>query len=167
LVARVGKRVDKHKGTVSGHTLGLSSDGNAHGLRHTPPVFHRRKWATIVWVAAISLLPMRFANAHLHLCADGQAAPVSLHIQDAPTHFEAASSASTGHDDRDIDVPASQAIFKAGSADHLTPACIGQSFFIVFLRVAADEPVPQLSASPDLGTPSDLRPPTRGPPRQA
>jgi hypothetical protein len=142
----------------------LLSDGNEHRFRHTPPVFLRSKWATALWVAAISLLPMRFANAHLHLCADGQQPPVSIHVQDAPTHFEAADSAA-GHDDRDVEVPTAKAVVKVDSADQLALAFIGQYFFALYLPPLTGEPVPTYAANPLLPAPSDLRPPTRGPPR--
>ena len=145
-------------------SLGLSSDGKERGFRHTPRVFHRSKWAIVLWVAAIALLPMRFANAHLHLCADGQEPPVSIHMQDAPTHFDASDSA-PGHDDRDVEVPAAQAVVKVDSTDQLTLACIGQYFFALYLAPDAGESPAALAATPHLPAPFDLRPPTRGPPR--
>lgn len=133
-------------------------------LRHTPPVFRRNKWSIALWVAAIALLPLRVANAHLHLCLDGNQTPVSVHVEDVPTHFSEAQSAD-GHDDRDVQVPAAQAVVKADTLDQLTLACLAQSSLAYDLPARVQHVGIGESASPIVLAPSDLRPPPRGPPR--
>lgn len=127
-------------------------------------MFRRNKWAIALWVAAIALLPLRGANAHLHLCLDGKETPVSVHLEHAPTHFSDAQSAD-GHDDRDVEVPAAQAVIKIDALDQLTLACLAQSPLSLSLSSRVRYVAPGDTASALLLAPSDLHPPPRGPPR--
>jgi hypothetical protein len=114
-------------------------------------------------MAAIALLPLRVANAHLHLCLDGKEVPVSVHLQDAPTHFDGNASVD-GHDDRDIAVPAAQAHVKLDTLDAVTLAFIAQSLTLIPASPPAILDAPD-DNPPSLPSAFDLRPPSRGPPR--
>lgn len=117
---------------------------------------------TVLWVLAIALLPLRVANAHLHLCLDGQAAAVSLHTQDAASHFDAGDSV-PGHDDRDVAVPAPPAVVKLDTTDHVALACLFVASFALD-PAPPRAPVPALPAAAPPDSIFDLRPPLRGPP---
>ena len=126
-------------------------------------MFPQSKIAFALWLVAIALLPIRMANAHLHLCLDGQERPVTFHVQDVPTHHGAAG-APSGHNDVDLDVPPSVSAKKVSNADELSPAILG-AYVLSLLLPEYPHFAPQVWLLAPPSTPQlDLRPPTRGPP---
>ena len=119
----------------------------------------------LLWVLAIVLLPIRMANAHLHMCLDGQERAVSVHIDDVPTHHGALDEGNGHNDlDLDLDVSPSLSVTKADSADTFSPIILGTYVLAVLLpeqRHSAPEAI--LLDRVQLPT-LDLRPPPRGPP---
>jgi hypothetical protein len=127
----------------------------------------RSTFITVLWLLAVALLPIRIANAHLHLCLDGEEPTVSYHVQDVPTHAGNAAQEEDGHTDRDIDAGATTTFSKLddrdGGATLLPVAAVA-----VLLVPAPASPAPQVAASTlALTSDFDLRPPTRGPPLHA
>ncbi|HWK51234.1 MAG TPA: hypothetical protein VNR40_15175 [Steroidobacter sp.] len=128
-------------------------------------MLRKSTFAAVLWLLAIALLPLRVANAHLHLCLDGQQQPVSLHVQE--TAGEASDEhTSEGHFDRDVDLAAANsAIAKlSGSVDDVSLAVINVYVLASLLPVqehVAPRPVRLVSESADVFT---FRPPVRGPP---
>ncbi|MBL8201070.1 MAG: hypothetical protein JNK40_08880 [Chromatiales bacterium] len=106
------------------------------------------------------LLP-RLGGPHLHLCLDGSAPPIALHVSDAGAeagdgHHEAGSS----HEDQTVDVssPVLGKVWPPGldSALILVLALFLCALHGVLLPLSGGMPVPVL--------PLFLRPPLRGPP---
>ena len=123
------------------------------------------KIALVLWLVALALLPVRMASAHLHLCLDGQERPISVHVQDVPTHHGVAGAAG-GHNDIDVDVSTSVSTKKASNTDELSPAILGAYVIAVVLTDYA--PVaPRIEVVTAALVPVfELRPPPRGPPVQ-
>lgn len=140
------------------------SYGGPTGIGHTPAVFRRRTFATLLWVLAIASLPLRVANAHLHLCLDGQDQAVSVHLQDAPTHFDGETVSDNGHNDRDVELSAARALSKYDSLDQGTVASFDAYPVALYLPRLKSVPLSYAVDAPSLETPFELRPPTRGPP---
>lgn len=132
-------------------------------MRHTRRMFRRSTFATFLWLLAIVLLPLQSANAHVHLCLDGQEPPVSVHVQDVPTHFGAAAQGE-GHSDRDVQVTGSLWTKKAGDFDDV-PLDIVQAYVIAFVLPVRIESAPDVAVHlPHRSSVFALHPPTRGPP---
>ena len=121
-------------------------------------------FATILWLLAIALLPVRIANAHMHMCLDGQKPVVAYHVQDVPTH-NGTDTAGDGHSDRDVDASgASATLNKLSDLDNNSLSLLAV-YAIALLLPAPESEAPQASSSVVELTPAfDLRPPTRGPP---
>ena len=129
-------------------------------------MFRRSKLAMCLWILAIALVAVRISGVHLHLCPDGQEAPVSVHIFDAPGHHEDGPAQGTdGHEDRDIDVSLSgAALFKKSDVGAAIVPVV--TFFVLLVllpRVATFLPWPSAPALP-IGPSAYFRPPLRGPP---
>ena len=128
-------------------------------------MLRKSTFAAILWLLAIALLPVRMANAHLHLCLDGQQQAVSLHLQEkageaGDEHH------SEGHVDRDVDLSSvNSSIAKLpGSIDDIPLAVINVYLLASLLPVQehlAPRPARLVSESADVFS---LRPPVRGPP---
>ena len=118
-----------------------------------------------MWVVALALLTVRIADAHVHMCFDGQEAPSSLHVSDptALCHLPNGSSGGT-HQDQDIDAVGAVLAKKDSQAQSVDPLPIAD---IVLLLLAP----PRGGVIPDAA-PADLTvnrpylrlPPLRGPP---
>jgi hypothetical protein len=114
-------------------------------------------------VALIVLLTFagaRLVDAHLHLCLDGQEAPVTVHTADGSVHNDS-HHVEQDHDDRDVDVLDAIFVKKAGSDV--------EPFVIVIAAVTALEPQRFASITVPPHPPPyrpllHLRPPLRGPP---
>jgi len=128
-------------------------------------MFRRRKWSLFLWVLAVASLPLRVADAHLHLCLDGQESAISVHTDDAPSHFDPESSA-PGHDDRDVEIPSTTAVWKHDAGAQLALACVFSGVLGIALPEGAA--VPPVAAPPPAAFPSVfvLHPPVRGPPAE-
>lgn len=126
-------------------------------------MFHGSKIAMLLWLLAVALLPVRMANAHLHLCLDGQAPPVSVHVQDLAMH-DGDSADEDGHTDRDLDVSQSVTLAKATNLDDFSPAILGAYVLAILLPAQIHVAPRGVLLTPDLTPAFDLRPPPRGPP---
>ena len=133
-------------------------------LRHTRLMFRHSTFATVLWVLAVALLPVRMANAHLHLCLDGQERPVSLHVQDIATHSGAEPTTDQGHNDRDVDVSASLLTVKLSGGMDDAPLVI--HLYVLTPLLPVERPTFSLIDLPsaELTSVVTLRPPVRGPP---
>ena len=114
----------------------------------------------VVLLVLLALIGVRTSDAHLHMCLDGQEAPVTVHVADASLHHDADHEGQE-HDDRDVD-PVDAALLKAEADVDLLVYAV-TSFVIAFSPLAVHEPSAEL-ALPNLTSPLYLRPPSRGPP---
>ena len=125
-------------------------------LRHS-------RLAVILWLVAIALLPLRAANAHVHLCLDGKEPAAAMHVLDVPMHHGAGHEVD-GHNDRDMQLSDSLPVQKSQTPDLNKVSLLGA---YVLARIL---PAPVVSAPatailiPDFLVPLDLLPPPRGPP---
>ena len=115
----------------------------------------------VALIVLLAFTGVRLADAHLHVCLDGQEAPVTVHTAEGSGHAESHHHQADHHQDRDI-APFDAALLKAGVDTDLFP--IVAAFFIVprtprLLGYTADP-----LSLPPLRPPSQLRPPLRGPP---
>jgi hypothetical protein len=140
-------------------------DAKQELIRHTPSAMLRHStFAAVLWVIAVAMLPVRMANAHLHFCLDGQTQPVSLHVQDLPTHH-GSDHEDDGHNDRDVDFSASALAAKhSGSSDDHAFDLLS-AYVVAFLLPLPSGVAPVAPEQVSyLSSPVDLRPPVRGPP---
>ncbi|HEU4602332.1 MAG TPA: hypothetical protein VFS24_10205 [Steroidobacteraceae bacterium] len=122
----------------------------------------RSRIGLILWVLAVALLPVRMANAHLHLCLDGQEAPISVHVEDVPGHQDDADF-KAGHHDHDVDVSGSMTVTKSASFALDNPI-ISAYVLAIVLPVEAPRVFSADVAEIHFSVPFTLRPPSRGPP---
>lgn len=126
-------------------------------------MFRRSTPLLFLWVLAIALLPVRMADAHLHLCLDGGERSMSIHVEDPPVH-DGAIDADTGHTDRDVDLSNPLLIKKSGTSDKTAIAVLRVYVLALVLPVARSvEPLAELRL-PAVVPAFNLRPPLRGPP---
>jgi hypothetical protein len=118
-------------------------------------------------VALIVLLAFsgaRLVDAHLHVCLDGQEAPVTVHTGDGSIHNDEHHQEQQ-HDDRDVDFL--NAIFVKKAGPDLQPFITVVSFVTVALApprfISSSLPPPLPPYRPFF----QLRPPLRGPPLEA
>ncbi len=111
---------------------------------------------------ALMFIIVRTADAHAHLCQDGNEPPVTIHLGDGGTH-PCDTGAEGGHtEDTDVSIAADVVLKKPPSADPWITATIALLFEIV-----ASGGEPRLfAATPDFHVQAEyfLRPPLRGPP---
>ena len=130
-------------------------------------MLRRSGFAKVLWLLAVALLPVRIANAHLHMCLDGQNPLVSYHVEDLPTHH-GTDAHGDGHSDRDIDASGATAtLTKLNKLDDLddnpVPLLSGGALILLLSAATSEAPQPSLPAFKPASA-FDLRPPTRGPP---
>ena len=122
-----------------------------------------RLGTSCVFLLCIIMLVVRSADAHVHLCFDGQAPAVTVHFENDAEPAEQFTEATLQHHDLDIDVGA-DLVTKLPKLDLTFLALL----FTAFLVVAALLGKPPLAISRaarfHLKPPSYLRPPLRGPP---
>jgi hypothetical protein len=123
----------------------------------------RWKFAMWLWVLAVALLPLRMANAHLHLCLDGQDAPIAVHVEDLPADHDDPHAAN-GHHDHDVDVSGSVTAIKASNLIALDYAVIDAYVFAILLPAQPDSVQVTSFVAPDLPSVFLLYPPSHGPP---
>jgi hypothetical protein len=116
----------------------------------------------ILWVLAVALLPVRMANAHLHLCLDGKEAPISVHVEDVPGHQDDAD-LSVGHHDHDVDVSGSMSVTKSASFALDNPI-ISAFVLAILLPIESSRIVRADVAEPYSSVAFVVHPPSRGPP---
>ena len=113
------------------------------------------------WVLALALFGVRLADAHVHVCLDGQEPRASLHVADDGVHHTGAATLQS-HNDRDLKVGEAGAVKKGDSTDLLILAS-ASSLVDQIAFVTADAPQ-STAVTPALPNRSHLRPPLRGPP---
>jgi hypothetical protein len=114
----------------------------------------------VVFSVLFAFIGVRLADAHLHLCLDGEEAPISLHTADLSIHDDPHHQ-SEDHEDRDVEsIDAPPVKVQLGSDPFLVPDTIqGVALIAQLMRTRVDSP----SESP-ARPPPHLRPPLRGPP---
>ena len=123
-----------------------------------PPVFRQACY----WVLALLLFAVRSADAHVHMCLDGQESRASLHLADGRVHH-AGSEADGKHADKDFAYAGDGATKKAETGDSsFLPVAPTYSDFL--FAYAEELPQPLGAVLPPT-TDARLRPPLRGPPR--
>ena len=127
------------------------------------PMIRKSSFAAILWLLAIALLPVRLANAHLHLCLDGQQQSVSLHVQDQPEHADGHTD--EGHNDRDVDLSKASSIVKLPGAGDDGSLAVINVYLLALLLPVQEAVVPSWKIlPPELAAHFPIRPPVRGPP---
>ena len=114
------------------------------------------------WLVMFALLATRAADAHWHVCFDGQEPPAGAHVADAGLHNDA-DHAGKKHNDKDIQfLGISIAKQDLASADVLAVATAAESLFNSY--VVPDNLPDCERVAPLTRPPPHLRPPLRGPP---
>lgn len=140
-------------------------DERVSRVRHTRRMFRRSSFATALWLLAIVLLPVRIANAHLHMCFDGQSPAVTYHAEDVPTHT-GTETRDDGHSDRDIDASGATAtLHKVNDFDEGASSMISVQLTALALPPLESETPLTAAISPQAPSVFDPHPPARGPPR--
>lgn len=123
----------------------------------------RTRLRLILATMCLSLLVVRVAGVHLHLCFDGSEPPLSYHLADSGIHHADEQEAGESHSDRDMTV-ADDLVAKKPAHDQ--DATLLWFVFALLLYLLA--PVRRVSFATDLprlrSVFSWLRPPLRGPP---
>ena len=114
------------------------------------------------WAFALLLITVRSADAHVHLCLDGQEPPAALHVADGGVHHDSAE-AQQGHQDKDVKYAVDGTFKKADAGDVLLIATAWS--FVATLPARTAEPPQHWEATHAPSDPFHLRPPLRGPPR--
>lgn len=115
------------------------------------------------WVLALALFVARSADAHFHLCLDGQEPRASVHVADGGIHHSDETVPQT-HDDQDVKVVSDSVVKKGESAADLWVLATAWSL-VDYLSYFTAEPPQYTAVAPSLSIRSYLRPPLRGPPR--
>lgn len=122
------------------------------------------RFKQLLYVAfALLLITVRSADAHVHVCLDGQEVPASLHVADGGVHH-ASVNAQQGHQDKDVKYGIDGTFQKSDTADVWLAAIVG-SLVASLPAPTADLPQYGQAAPPPPSEPFHLRPPLRGPPR--
>lgn len=113
------------------------------------------------WVLTLALFAVRSADAHVHMCLDGQEPPASVHVADGGVHHNDATASPT-HNDQDVKVVSDAGVKKGESADLWV---LSTAWSLVDqLAYFTAEPPQCTAVAVNLSIRSHLRPPLRGPP---
>lgn len=114
------------------------------------------------WAFALLLITVRSADAHVHMCLDGQEPPAALHVADGGVHH-AGANAPQEHQDKDVKYSVDGTFKKADVGDVWLIATV---WSLLASEPADTAELPQFrQAAPRTSDPFHLRPPLRGPPR--
>lgn len=117
----------------------------------------------LLWVAVFALLLVQTADAHVHLCFDGQGQRSSLHVADAEVACHQGSDSSGTHQDQDIDALGAVVAKKSAQADTLDlPPILGLVLFVLSPQGGNDYETVIQNPPPKL--PELFLPLQRGPP---
>jgi hypothetical protein len=125
-------------------------------------MFRHSPIARFLWLFAIALLLVRVGDAHLHLCLDGRQHPVSMHVQDVPTHSGIEASFD-GHHDIDVDLSVSPWVKKVG-VDEMPIIVFAGILLALLIPILRSTIRPYQLVTPTFASVLTLRPPLRGPP---
>lgn len=115
----------------------------------------------LIALICASVLFVRTAGVHLHLCLDGQEAPTAVHWADAGVH-EDDEHATGGHADRDLTL--GEGIFKAPKTANDLPVAILGALLLMALLSDGMRRLSLLHPPLLHQRYTHLRPPLRGPP---
>jgi len=141
----------------------VTSDARPPKFGYSGQVLRPSKIAFLLLTLATLAVPVRTALTHLHLCFDGQAPAVSLHVQELATHHEIDVSAD-GHNDLDLALSEAMPAKKLVASPDLSPVILGAWLLTAHVppQSYALPPADFVSASPHPVF--ALHPPSRGPP---
>lgn len=106
------------------------------------------------------LLALRFGDAHLHLCFDGQEPAATMHVLDTgPEHSPAVSGT---HVDENIEMSA-DGLTKPSKLD-IPPLLVAGFLALLLIFARPSVPGPRRVGGTLPSDPAGLRPPSRGPP---
>lgn len=108
----------------------------------------------------MSLAVPRADGAHVHLCLDGQEAPVELHSPDGGEHH--VDEPGADHQDRDLDL-SSDTLSKSSSKGFDSGPPTAAPLFVAF-ATSSDAPNSAVETAPPRSTRRFVLPPFRGPP---
>lgn len=109
-----------------------------------------------------SFIVARTADAHAHLCKDGQEPPASIHLADGSNH-PCETADSTGHaDDQDVQLTDDGLLKKSNLDDSSAPP--PAAIVIAFVPFQVGESLSPTAREPRVTSTFNLRPPLRGPP---
>lgn len=130
-----------------------------------PLMFRRSKLAMGLWILAIALVAMRMSGVHVHLCSDGQEAPVSVHLLDGSLHHGTGTSeGAEQHEDKDVNVFGAALFKKSDVGGDLLPGAFIFILLLLLPHARSFFPILRASALP-VGPTAYFTPPLRGPPR--
>lgn len=115
------------------------------------------------WALVLALFAVRSADAHMHLCLDGQEQRASLHVADGGVHHTDPAGLRQTHNDKDVKF-VGDGIFKKGDSADLWVLSTVWSI-VDFVPQYGMEPPQYAATTPAFSSLSHLRPPLRGPPR--
>lgn len=128
-------------------------------------MFRRSRLAMGLWILAIVLVAMRMSGIHVHLCSDGQEAPVAVHLLDGSLHHETETSeGAEEHQDQDVDVFGAALFKKSDAGGDLLPLAFIFVLLLLLPHARYFFPILRASALP-VGPTAYFTPPLRGPPR--
>lgn len=122
---------------------------------------HLQSMTPLLWVVALALLAVRMADAHVHVCFDGQEPRSRIHVSDpAPFCHESDGT----HRDQDMDAQGAVLAKKSAGADTLGPLPVADLvlFLLPLQRGSTDHELTTQNPSPKL--PELFLPLLRGPP---
>ena len=122
----------------------------------------------ILWAAAVALLVVRTAEAHVHLCLDGQEPPRSLHVLDVGVKCHTAGETENDNHSKDVDVAVTgAAVAKKDAQDATIVPPLFAPVLLALIPPPQDTPSawPTVSVRPANNRPYLHRPQLRGPPR--
>lgn len=122
---------------------------------------HLQSMTPLLWVIAFALLIVRTADAHVHLCFDGQEPRSSFHVSDpAPLCHKSDDT----HQDQDIDAFGAVLAKKSAGADTLGPLPVADVVLLLLpLQSGADHHA-LTTQNPSPKLPDLFLPLLRGPP---
>lgn len=110
-----------------------------------------QRWSGLLWVALLALVMVRTADAHMHLCLDGEVPRSSVHVADAVGVCDAADESQAEHQDEDVSVFGAVLAKKSADADVLElPTTVDVVLSLLPLErgvvryVVTDDPEPRL-----------------------
>ena len=121
-----------------------------------------QRWSGLLWVALLALVIVRTADAHMHLCLEGEVQRSSVHISDTAGVCDSDDD-QTEHQDQDVDVFGAVLAKKSADADVLDlPVAV---HFVLSLLPLERGVVPHdVAADPAPKLPYLFLPLLRGPP---
>ena len=133
---------------------------------HNPPVLRLPpKTRLVLALVCATLVALRIAGAHLHLCFDGSEPPVALHVGESGGHHGEELAGFT-HSDRDVNVSGDYLSKKLGATVDLGALCLVLALLLFIIQLRTSPPIYRLPRVARRALTHGL-PPPRGPPRPA